>query len=172
MDGIEEGILSWQYLIDHTELCVILTVKATKGHDIKIICDHKNFFHSSCIRQAPRVKEMFDSGVAFVTVKPPVGGFASMHTKAWIFDEKTLVSGSANSTHNSMENNHEHIFRITNPAVVQQAMCDHQTLWDSGKPVTQEEINKMMQKYGERVSKKADAERSSRSQSASVDDED
>ncbi len=137
-----------------------------------IILDYKNFFYSSCVRQAPRVKEMFDAGVTFVIVKPPTGGFSAMHTKAWIFDGKTLVSGSANSTHNSMENNYEHIVRITNPAVVGQAMRDHKTLWDSGKPVTQVEINQMMQRYGERVAKRADAGRSSRSQSASVDDED
>ena len=52
-----------------------------------------------------------------------------MHVKAMIFDEKTLLEGSANLTHNGLENNKEHLYRQTEPPLVALVLADFEKEW-------------------------------------------
>ncbi len=60
--------------------------KLGAGKTVKFILDRKNFFDSSCARQAPRIKELIDAGAMIKILKPEGSGFACMHAKTLIFD--------------------------------------------------------------------------------------
>ena len=94
---------------------------------------------------------------------------ATMHAKSWILDEKISLNGSCHLTHNGMENNIEHMFKITNPAAVAAALADFEHHWESGQPVGQPEIDRMMAKYATSAEKKSERQgRGSRSRSLSI----
>jgi phosphatidylserine/phosphatidylglycerophosphate/cardiolipin synthase-like enzyme len=114
-----------------------------------MIFDKGNFYRSSCARQAPRVRELWDAGGEIRLIKPSHGGFAVMHAKTFVFDEAVLLTGSVNMTHNGLENNKEHLFRMTEPAVVAKVMSDFEQEWVTAERVTQENIDQMMD-YWER----------------------
>ena len=80
-------------------------------------------------------------------VKPTGSGFASMHAKCWIIDGHTLLSGSLNLTHGGLDHNVEHLFKITDQMVVNQALCDFERHWADAEPVTQAEIDRMQEKW-------------------------
>ena len=105
MTRILEG---FQYQLDHTECVIQIIRKLDKGAQAKFLLDKTNFFQSSCARQAPRVKELFEAGCEFRVVKP-LGGFACMHAKTLIVDRITLLAGSVNLTHHGFESNKEHL---------------------------------------------------------------
>ena len=102
------------------------------------------------------------------TLKPTGSGFASMHAKAWIFDEKTVLSGSCNLTHGGFDNNVEHMFRITTPSVVTKVQAEYEKLWKIAEPVTEREIEIMMSTAEKKGQSKA---RRGASRSMSVDRE-
>ena len=100
-------------------------------------------------------------------MKPKSGsGFACMHVKTIIFDAQVLLTGSVNITHNGMENNVEHMYRIVEPTCVADVMADFERRWEMAEPVTQCEIDKMISRHSTREDRK-DRNQRSRSQSQS-----
>ena len=90
-----------------------------------------------------------------------------MHVKSLIFDERVLLTGSVNMTHNGYENNKEHLYRITEPSLVVDVVADFEKDWSAAEPVTQQHIDTMIacwQKKGEKKNRSA-----SRSLSAELD---
>ena len=103
LEAIEYSWCAHQYCVDHTECCVKLNVKLARGVRGRLILDRNMFLNSSCARQAPRIKELWDSGCEMKTLKLKGSGFACMHVKSLILDERVVLSGSVNMTHNGME---------------------------------------------------------------------
>ena len=57
-------------------------------------------------------------------------------------------------THNGLENNKEHFFRMTQANVVQRLADDFETMWQASEPVNDEMIERMNLKAVERVMNK------------------
>ena len=70
-----------------------------------------------------------------------------MHVKCMILDEKVLLQGSVNLTHNGMENNKEHLYRITDQMTVTEVLDDFELEWAGAEKdtVTEQVIQKMNQ---------------------------
>ena len=66
-----------------------------------------------------------------------------MHAKTWILDERVLLTGSANLTHNAMENNKEHAYKITDPSAVREVLEDFNKTWQDAEVVTQQHLDQM-----------------------------
>ena len=73
---------------------------------------------------------------------------------ALIFDERVVLTGSVNMTHNGLENNKEHSFRITIPSVVADVAADFEKAWLGAEPVEECHIKIVLARH-----KKKDEER-------------
>ena len=140
---------AFQYTLDHTECFMKIALKMAAGVKARFILDQGQFENSSCARQAARVAELVEAGPEKCQVrvlKPAGAGFASMHAKTIIFDNRVVLSGSVNMTHNGFENNKEHLFRIVDPTVVMCVKLDFETTWRRATPVSQEMLDDMKEK--------------------------
>jgi len=146
---MEQSFVACAYQLDHTELCNKLMSKTLKEKvQGRIVMDQGNFRSSSCARQASRVEELFEAGCQLRTYRPPSGaGFACMHAKTWILDGATALTGSVNLTHNGLENNKEHLFRITNPECVHDMLVSFEELWEEAQAVEQHHIDAMKETW-------------------------
>jgi HKD family nuclease len=163
-EEMTESFVAWCYQIDQTELCNLLVSKLLRVHDKtekkckgRIIFDKDNFFYSSCARQAARVEELFKAGCEMRTYKPRGSNFACMHTKTWIIDEETIYTGSVNLTHNGMENNKEHLWKIQGEKAVVPLKEDFEELWLRAELVTAEHIARMKTTDAKRKLKRSDS---------------
>jgi phosphatidylserine/phosphatidylglycerophosphate/cardiolipin synthase-like enzyme len=164
MDGVrhaENSIDMWCYCIDYTPLCVLMYRRIAEGVKGRFILDIGNFYSSSCTRQAERISDLYQAGIAagqpemLRVIKPKPSGFSSMHCKSTIIDGRTVFTGSPNMTHNGLENNKEHFFRMTQMNVVQRMADDFESLWQASEPVNDDMIERMNLKAVERVMNKA-----------------
>jgi HKD family nuclease len=156
------------YIIDHTGVCVAIALQAGRGVKFRLILDRANFFKSSCARQCARVLDMWKAGVQLKVLRPKnKGGFACMHVKSWIFDNQILLDGSCNMTHGGLDNNIEHLLKITTPSAVAAASASFEEYWKEAEEVTQSMIDEMVINDSKKEDKKED-NRTSRSKSASV----
>ena len=94
-----------------------------------------------------------------------------MHVKALIFDSKTLLTGSVNLTHNGLENNKEHMYRISDPSAVVEVLMDFAKEWDRAETVTQELIDDMLERHEKRADNRARSKSVSRGVSRSLSSE-
>jgi phosphatidylserine/phosphatidylglycerophosphate/cardiolipin synthase-like enzyme len=101
-------------------------------------------------------------------VQPKPSGFSNMHCKSTIIDGGILYTGSANLTHNGLENNKEHFFRMTQASVVRQMAEDFETLWQASKPVDNSMIERMNITAVDRVMNKTSTGAARPKRSASV----
>jgi hypothetical protein len=62
IEEMKKSLFGVQYNLDHTTCFMKMNRKLGDGVRGKLILDSKNFYQSSCARQAPHVKEFFDSG--------------------------------------------------------------------------------------------------------------
>ena len=93
-----------------------------------------------------------------------------MHVKTLVIDNKVVLTGSVNLTHNGLENNKEHLYCITDPSAVAEVATDFEKEWQGAEIVTEEIIAAAMQKYEQKQEAKLKARRSrSQSRSASVE---
>ena len=76
-----------------------------------------------------------------------------MHVKALIIDDKILLTGSVNMTHNGLEHNKEHLYRITETSAVADVLNDFETQWESAEQVTVALIDQMMEIWQRRGEK-------------------
>ena len=150
---MENSVCGLQYQADHTECFAELGMKIAKGLKGRIIFDKSCFMRSSCVRQALRVQELYRAGCEMKIVRPSHGGFAVMHVKTLIFDERVVLTGSVNMTHNGHENNKEHLFRLTEPTVVADVMKDFEKDWAAAEEVEEKDIEQMMNNHAERNTK-------------------
>ncbi len=168
-ENIKHSADGMQYMIDHTKVGFIITLKASKGLRFRLLLDRRNFFNSSCARQSARVQEMWNEGVQLKIIKPKAkSGFACMHVKSWILDNKILLDGSCNMTHGGLDDNIEHLLKITTPSAAANASESFEKYWEQADEVTQGDIDKMAQNAEDRDVKKEDHASSSRSVSRSV----
>ena len=149
-----------------TPIFLKLCRKLGAGKTAKFILDRKNFFDSSCARQAPRIKELIDACAMVKIFKPERSGFACMHAKTLIFDKKVVLTGSVNLTHNGLEHNKEHLIRVLEPSVVAAMLQDFEQTWKRADTVTLEDLESMMEQHVKREAKKKSS-RSSQSGDAS-----
>ena len=91
-----------------------------------------------------------------------------MHCKTTIIDGRVIYSGSPNLTHNGLENNKEHYFRMTQANVVRQLMDDFEATWQASEPVDDSMMERMNFKAVERVMNKTSACDTRTKRSASV----
>jgi phosphatidylserine/phosphatidylglycerophosphate/cardiolipin synthase-like enzyme len=131
-----------------------------QGH---FILDKAMFYSSSCTRQAERVNALYEAGIAagqpdlLRLHQPGHGMYSSMHVKTTIIDELVIYSGSPNMTHNGLEHNKEHLFRMTQANVVASVVTDFEATWMESQPVTQVMIELMKSQAVERARKKAES---------------
>eukprot|EP00973_Karenia_brevis_P019233 2636371-Karenia_brevis.AAC.1 len=62
MKAVRRTIDAWQYVTDHTTILLQANVKLAQGFRIRLILDRSRFYHSSCVRQALRVQELWSNG--------------------------------------------------------------------------------------------------------------
>ena len=62
-------------------------------------------------------------------IKPDGNGFACMHVKSWLIDDAIYVSGSQNSTHQSLSQNIEEYLVVTNRTICEQKKRQFEQLW-------------------------------------------
>ena len=86
-----------------------------------------------------------------------------MHTKCVILDRELVYDGSVNLTHNGMENNKEHLYRITHAATVARVFDDFRREWARAEVVGADKIQIMVQKNLEAKEKKASSKGSANS---------
>ena len=155
LDKIESSFCGFQYQMDHTECIGQMVLKIARFRvQGRLLLDKENFFSSSCVRQAARVHELYRAGCEFKIAKPVVGYFACTHVKCLILDEKTVLTGSTNLTHNGLENNKEHLYCLTEPSFVAEILADFEKEWLAAQRVTDEEIREMLEKSDKRQEKK------------------
>ena len=169
VDEFKESLYGFQYTLDYASVFMKLCRKLGAGKTVKFILDRKNFFDSSCARQAPRIKELIDAGAKIKILKPEGSGFACMHAKTLIFDEKVVLTGSVNLTHNGLERNKEHLIRVLEPSVVSAMLQDFELTWKQADTITLEDLERMTEKHDNREAKKKSS-RSSQSGDASDND--
>ncbi len=125
-----ESICMWCYCVDYTQLFFSLCQQIAAGVVGRFILDMGMFYSSSCSRQTERISALYQAGVAagqpemLRVIKPGKGGFSNMHCKTTIIDREVIYSGSPNLTHNGLEQNKEHYFRMTQTNIVQQLVDD------------------------------------------------
>ena len=130
--GIKKKFDGMQYIHDHKDLTDVLLRKiADEGVVGRMIYDKGTFSKSgSCGRQCYRMRDLRAAGCEIRTFRPYGNrGFVSMHAKSWILDETIVLSGSVNLTHNGLENNKEHLLKLTSPTVVGKFRADFEELW-------------------------------------------
>jgi len=163
LEQMKRSFKAWCYTLDHTGICVLLVRKllqAAEGErepcSGRMILDQKNFFDSSCARQAERVEELYQAGCKMRIVKPTSrAGFSSMHCKTWLVDDEVILTGSLNLTHNALENNKEHLWTMRNSDAVQHLKEDFEELWEDSREVTLDLIQSMKNKDNKRKLKRS-----------------
>ena len=80
-----------------------------------------------------------------------------MHAKCLILDRELVFDGSVNLTHNGMENNKEHLYRITHKPTVARVFDDFCREWARAEVVGNDKISMMMQKDADAKRKKSNA---------------
>jgi phosphatidylserine/phosphatidylglycerophosphate/cardiolipin synthase-like enzyme len=170
----EDSIDMWCYCIDYTPLFFLMCRRIAEGVVGRFILDMGNFYSSSCTRQAERITDLYQAGVAagqpgmLRVVKPKPSGFSNMHCKTTIIDGRIIYTGSPNMTHNGLENNKEHFFRMTQANVVQRLADDFEAMWQASEPVDDNMMERMNLKAVERVMNKTSTGDTRTRRSASV----
>ena len=70
IEEMRKSLCGLQYNLDHTTCFMKMDRKLGAGIKGRLIIDSKNFYRSSCARQAPDVKEFIDSGGEIRILKP------------------------------------------------------------------------------------------------------
>ena len=150
LDSLQTSFQGHQYCLDHTDSCVKMVFQLGKGKVGRLIFDRSMFMDGSCARQPPRLKELWEAGCKMRLLQPQGGPYARMHVKSLIFDERVVLTGSVNLTHNGHENNKEHMYRITEPKVLADVKADFETVWEEAEELTSEQIDTMLSNLGKK----------------------
>jgi len=176
-EGMTRSFDAWCYQIDHTEICGLLVSKLyTVQHETgdkcrgRLILDKKNFGHSSCARQACRITELSKAGCEMRVIKPSLAGFACMHVKTWIVDGAVLFTGSVNMTHNGLENNKEHLYKMEGEDILKPLRKDFEETWRIATPVTPLMLAAMQETDAARKLKRSDSAPVNRSLSEEIEE--
>jgi len=131
-------VLGLCYTLDHPEICGELQNLGVRGVKLRILFDKGQFMHSACMRQPARCRLLFGSTAEMKYIRPPTGGFSSMHCKVWVVDRLLLITGSANPTEYGMTRNIENIIRVIDTDVVSQMVEYFEENWAQGEVITSE----------------------------------
>ena len=135
-----------QYCIDHTEIvntmCHLFESGRVRG---RMILDKTTFNKTSPWHQPYKVRALWQAGCEIRLRQPPEGKYASMHMKCCLCDARVLYTGSANMTHNGMENSDEDAMRIEDAEVAAKYLKQFQEVWDNSEPLQQEDLDRAIQ---------------------------
>ena len=87
-----------------------------------------------------------------------------MHAKCLILDRELVFDGSVNLTHNGMENDKEHLYRITHKPTVTRVFDDFCREWARAEAVGSDKITIMMEKDAQTKKRKGNAKGSSKAE--------
>ena len=76
-----------------------------------------------------------------------------MHAKTWIIDGAVLLTGSANMTHNGLENNKEHLYKMQGEGVLSPLRADFELQWADSEIVTPHMMELMLATDDARIEK-------------------
>ena len=113
----EQSIMGTCYCFDFTDGCRVIAERARRPVEVRILLDAHQFSSPSCRSQPARVAEMIQWGVTFRRYSPPRGQYAVMHAKSWLIDGSTLLTGSANFTHNAAGSSEEILTVLRGPGM-------------------------------------------------------
>ena len=154
----KKSIYWFQYVVDHTDAIIKLLERKQVGKvDCRILMDKANFECSSCARQAARCQDLFDAEVEMRTLKPASTQFACMHAKTLIFDNRVIITGSCNVTHNGLENNLEHMIRLGGLEAIPDVVKNFLDNWQLATVVDETRMLQMRKRAVERDEKKKTA---------------
>jgi hypothetical protein len=143
----ERTIDGWAYQIDHRDIIAATSLRVARyGVVCRLIFDKENFYSSTCARQATGVNELYRAGCLLRVRKPSGGLYSCVHVKCLIFDGKVTMSGSLNLTHNGLQNNKEHLYRLSEPEFIQEMTADFEKDWTLAEAVGEREISIMLAK--------------------------
>jgi hypothetical protein len=143
----ERTIDGWAYQIDHRDIIAATCLRVARyGVVCRLLFDKENFYSSTCARQATGVNELFRAGCLLRIRKPSGGLYSCVHVKCLIFDGKVTMSGSLNLTHNGIQNNKEHLYRLSEPEFIEEMMADFEKDWTLGEEVGEREVSIMLAK--------------------------
>ena len=126
--------------------------------------DRNQFFNCPCVRQPQRVKELMGAGAEIRIFQPPKRGFASMHTKSWVFDGSVVFTGSPNTTEYGLTHNEEELWELRTPNCAAFVLKHFEKVWEQSAAVTKEDVRKAGEKVQCRRSRsKSESFRRSRS---------
>jgi phosphatidylserine/phosphatidylglycerophosphate/cardiolipin synthase-like enzyme len=111
---------------------------------VRLLLDAGQFEKPSSRQQANRTLELMRWGAEIRKCRPTSSKYSSMHAKLWLIDGCVAVVGSANATHNSLENNAELVLVTRVESVVQSAATRFRTMWDGSEPVNAEEYARVV----------------------------
>ena len=86
-----------------------------------------------------------------------------MHVKSLVFDERVVLTGSTNMTHNGHEKNKEHMYRIAHRPTVAEVVADFEKDWKEAMPLTQDLIDSVVAKSLARSEERTRSQSRSRS---------
>ena len=108
-----------------------------------MIMDKSQIHRPSGNRQAERVKALVDADTEHIEIRilRPAGPcFPLQHSKTWLVDGKAYAGGSANGTHNSLENCTEEMALVREGAFLTAAESYFQELWSISEKITEADL--------------------------------
>ena len=154
----------WQYTCDFTTMFGEFSTKLASKAIIRLILDRGQFLDSSCSQMFTKVRDIWQQGAQIRLLDPKGGQYTHMHAKTLIFDYHTVLSGSANFTHNGLERNTEHLFRFTDPQTVEEVLQGFEEDWDIAIPVSAKDMGEAEENHANR--KRASSAQPSRGRGA------
>ena len=142
VSGAKRSFWTTVYVYDHDELTDLLRAKArAPGMDLRLLFDEGQMRTPSCRAQFVKVRLLLDAGVPVRMLKVTGRGrYACLHSKTALVDGKTLLVGSANFSHNSLENNWETLAVVRTKSAPADFKAAFESLWNQGAVVDRERL--------------------------------
>ena len=161
--GQQYSLDAWDELLQHLcRHCKFAAPGESEPVKGRLLLDKNYLSQRQCVGQIGCVREMVIRGCQVKMIKPDGNGFACMHVKSWLIDDAIYVTGSQNSTHQSLGHNIEEFLVVTNRAVCEQKRRQFEQLWMNERCIevdqlTCEEIAKRPTRTQARAEAKAGA---------------
>ena len=156
LEQVQHSIMMMYFCLDDTDCVGVIGPKAADKVEVKLLLDRKNCYNSPCKRQPARVKDLWRTNAQLRVLRPSCNEYSSTHVKTMILDNKVVLTGSLNLTHNAFEHNKEHVVRIVDPKCVQQFVEDFYRTWTESEVISTRDIDSMFQYHDKREREKAE----------------
>jgi len=135
----EFNICCLQYQCEEHHLVNALIAAVRRKPDavvVRLVLDKRMMLNPSAKGQPKQVATMIEHGVQVRIRQPGTKGFALQHEKVVTVDDAIGVVGSANWTHNSMENCEESVISTRSQEVVRQMRAHFERVWEDAEELT------------------------------------